>query len=66
MKVEIALARGKETRDKRRDIAERDAKRQIERALKERRLQFASLGATWFRRGRFSGRAASRGPRSAS
>jgi len=36
-KVEIALARGKETRDKRRDLAERDAKRQIERALKSRR-----------------------------
>lgn len=35
-KVEIALARGKETRDKRRDIAERDAKRQMERALKSR------------------------------
>ena len=38
VKVEIALARGKEQRDKRRDIAERDAKRQVERALKERRL----------------------------
>src|ERR687884_407233 len=36
-KVEIALARGKEARDKRRDIAERDARRQIERALKQRR-----------------------------
>jgi SsrA-binding protein len=35
-KVEIALARGKEAHDKRRDIAERDAKRQIERALKSR------------------------------
>jgi SsrA-binding protein len=35
-KVELALARGKEARDKRRDIAERDAKRQIERALKSR------------------------------
>jgi SsrA-binding protein len=35
-KVEIALARGKETRDKRRDLAERDAKRQMERALKSR------------------------------
>ena len=29
-KVEIALARGKELRDKRRDIAKRDADRQIE------------------------------------
>jgi SsrA-binding protein len=37
VKVELALARGKESRDKRRDIADRDAKRQIERALKERR-----------------------------
>jgi SsrA-binding protein len=36
-KVELALARGKETRDKRRDIARRDADRQIERALKSRR-----------------------------
>jgi SsrA-binding protein len=35
-KVEIALARGKEARDKRRDIAERDAKRQMERAFKSR------------------------------
>ena len=35
-KVELALARGKEARDKRRDIAEREAKRQIERALKDR------------------------------
>lgn len=36
-KVEIALARGKDTHDKRRDIAKRDAERQIERALKSRR-----------------------------
>jgi SsrA-binding protein len=36
-KVEIAVARGKEARDKRRDIAERDARRQIERELKSRR-----------------------------
>jgi SsrA-binding protein len=36
VKVELALARGKETRDKRRDIADREAKRQIERALKAR------------------------------
>jgi SsrA-binding protein len=35
-KVEIALARGKKQRDKRQDIAKRDAKRQVERALKER------------------------------
>jgi len=36
VKVELALARGKEARDKRRDIAKRDADRQIERALKSR------------------------------
>jgi SsrA-binding protein len=36
-KVELALARGKEQRDKRRDIAKRDADRQIERALRARR-----------------------------
>jgi SsrA-binding protein len=35
-KVELALARGKEARDKRRDIAKREADRQIERALKSR------------------------------
>jgi SsrA-binding protein len=34
-KVELALARGKEARDKRRDIAKREADRQIERALKK-------------------------------
>jgi SsrA-binding protein len=34
VKVELALARGKELRDKRRDIAARDARRQIERELK--------------------------------
>jgi SsrA-binding protein len=37
VKLELALARGKEQRDKRRDLAERDAKRQIERAFKARR-----------------------------
>ena len=36
-KIELALARGKEVRDKRRDIARRDAERQMERALKSRR-----------------------------
>ena len=36
VKIELALARGKEKGDKRRDIADRDAKRQIERALKSR------------------------------
>jgi SsrA-binding protein len=37
VKVELALARGKEKADKRRAIAERDAQRQIERALHRRR-----------------------------
>jgi SsrA-binding protein len=37
VKAEIALARGRELRDKRRDIAEREARRQMERALKSRR-----------------------------
>ncbi|MEA2179668.1 MAG: SsrA-binding protein, partial [Solirubrobacteraceae bacterium] len=37
VKVELALARGKEKGDKRRDLVERDAKRQMERALKSRR-----------------------------
>jgi len=36
-KVELAVARGKEHRDRRREIAKRDADRQIERALKARR-----------------------------
>lgn len=37
VKLELALARGKDKGDKRRTIAERDAKRQIERALHRRR-----------------------------
>jgi SsrA-binding protein len=37
VKVELALAKGKELRDKRRDIASRDAQRQIERELKSLR-----------------------------
>ena len=36
-KIELAVARGKEQRDKRRDVADRDAQRQIDRALKSRR-----------------------------
>ena len=36
VKIELAVARGKENRDKRRDLVERDAKRQMERALKTR------------------------------
>jgi SsrA-binding protein len=35
-KVELALARGKDVHDKRRTIADRDAKRQMERALRTR------------------------------
>jgi SsrA-binding protein len=37
VKVELAVARGKERIDKRHDLAERDARRQIERELKSRR-----------------------------
>ena len=37
VKVELAIARGKEQRDKRRDLKERDARREVERALKSRR-----------------------------
>jgi SsrA-binding protein len=36
VKVEIALARGKATHDKRETIKEREGKREVERALKER------------------------------
>jgi SsrA-binding protein len=36
-KIELALARGKEQRDKRRDIADRETKRRLERELKSRR-----------------------------
>ncbi len=35
-KVELALARGKRTYDKRRDLARRDAAREIDRALRRR------------------------------
>jgi SsrA-binding protein len=35
-KVEIALARGKRKYDKRREIADRDANREVERALRQR------------------------------
>jgi SsrA-binding protein len=37
VKLEVALGRGKDRGDKRRSIADRDAKRQMERALKSRR-----------------------------
>ena len=37
VKLEVALGRGKDKGDKRRTIADRDAKRQMDRALKARR-----------------------------
>jgi SsrA-binding protein len=37
VKVELAVGRGKDRGDKRRDIVDRDAKRQMDRALKSRR-----------------------------
>ena len=40
-KVELALAKGKRQYDRRRDLAERDAKRQVEQALKERTMRRA-------------------------
>lgn len=39
VKVELALARGKKTYDKRQSIAKRDAARDIDRAMKERYRQ---------------------------
>ena len=36
VKIELGLARGRHTYDKRREIAERDAKREMRRALKEK------------------------------
>jgi SsrA-binding protein len=36
-KVELAVGRGKEAHDRRRDIAKRDAEREMDRALKARR-----------------------------
>jgi SsrA-binding protein len=37
VKLELAVARGKSVYDKRRDIAERDARREVERAFKQQR-----------------------------
>jgi SsrA-binding protein len=37
VKVELALARGRQRQDKRQAIAERDSKREIERALGRQR-----------------------------
>ncbi len=39
VKVELGLAKGKRQYDKRQDIAEKDAKRDMERALKDRAVQ---------------------------
>lgn len=36
-KIELAVARGKHTYDKRRDLAQRDAAREVDRALRRRR-----------------------------
>jgi SsrA-binding protein len=36
-KVELALARGKRSYDKRQDLAARDAAREVDRALRRRR-----------------------------
>ena len=36
VKMELALATGKKNYDKRRDMAERDAKRELQRVVKER------------------------------
>ena len=38
-KVQLALAKGKKQYDKRADIAKRDAQREIERRLKDRRFR---------------------------
>lgn len=40
VKVELALARGKKLYDKRDSMVERDSKRQIERAMKERSREY--------------------------
>jgi SsrA-binding protein len=43
VKAEIALARGKRTYDKRQDLAKRDAAREMDRALRRRRLRCPHL-----------------------
>ncbi len=40
VKVEIGLARGKKLYDKRRDIAERDSKREMERAFRDKQRDY--------------------------
>jgi len=39
VKVELGLATGKKTYDKRQDIAEKDAKRDIDRAVRDRQKE---------------------------
>ncbi len=39
IKIELGLARGKKLYDKRRDIAERDSKREVERGFRQRQKQ---------------------------
>jgi len=39
VKIELGLARGKKQYDKRRDIAERDSKREVEREFRQRQKQ---------------------------
>jgi len=39
VKIELGLAKGKKLYDKRRDIAERDRKREMERAVKEKAIK---------------------------
>ncbi len=39
VKIDLGLARGKKLYDKRRDIAERDRKREMERAVKDRAIK---------------------------
>ncbi len=39
IKIELGLARGKKLYDKRRDIAERDSKREVEREFRQRQKQ---------------------------
>ena len=49
-KVELALARGKEGRDKRRDIADRESKRRIDRELKAGGAEGSATGTDGGRR----------------
>jgi len=37
-KLELALARGKQKHDKRQDLADRDARREVERAVRGKRV----------------------------